>query len=235
MTSPIQKAAKKAVKAVKQPPAAPIKREWCCGTSIKEPHIQGCMHEASGSIDYSAPVQVIPEPPVSDPHEGSAPAASVVPDEEKPYGIRMPEEFEFITPTQGHRFRLRKLLRTQMIQMQLSVDAFAPRLMQDVDPSDGDEYIAGVQRTLDALAKSDEMFDKVIVAASVNPQLTLGHPDLAFIEIDDKLAIYNAVVPVDMHMGAQEAQQEALKSVRGEQAPLVRDLSDGEVVRAAPE
>jgi hypothetical protein len=220
MTSPIQQQPRHT--------APNVRRDWCCGTPISGPHTPGCAYEPREDDNiYGNPVVVTePEPPPApDPASpGSAPAASVVP-EARSYGFSEPEEFDFCTPN-GDWVRLRRLRRTQILKMRLhdAFDSFSAELLQGVE--DTEEVLS----ELADLAGTD-VFDRVLVAASVIPELKLGDPKLERIELEDKIAIFGAVMPQEFQQAALEAQQDALKSVRTEQADGVRGLRDGEDVR----
>lgn len=228
MTSPIQKppARPPATPVAGDQPAQPVVREWCCGTPITGPHIAGCAFEPKpddgvmkDALD-AAEAQA-PEPPASDPvTAGPAPAASVVP-EDLPYGFRKAEEFDFITPN-GDKVRLRKLRRTQVFKMKLYNigDSFGPELLKGINPEDeqmSDEDAERAVKTVAALT-DNPVFDRVIVAALICPKVTLGDPVLDEIELEDKIAIFNAVMPAELQQAALEAQQDELKSVRTEPA-----------------
>lgn len=36
-----------------------MRRDWCCGTPIDRPHVDGCMYSPAGPLDYDAPVTVL--------------------------------------------------------------------------------------------------------------------------------------------------------------------------------
>lgn len=216
----------------KSTPIPPRRRDWCCGSPITGPHVQGCAYQPDGPIDYAAPVQNT-EPPAADTLVESAPAASVVPEEllaDKPYGFSKPVEFDFVTPN-GDKVRMRKLRRTQVVKMKLhhAFDSFSSELMSVIDgadtSADGTE-----QKTIEALTDTD-VFDRVIVAAVTCPELAIGDPALEDIELEDKIAIFYAAMPDELQQAALEAQQDALKSVRGGSVDGVRDLGDGETVQ----
>jgi hypothetical protein len=213
----------------KSTPVPAARRDWCCGSPITGPHVPGCAFEPTGPIDYAAPVQNT-EPPAADTLVESAPAASVVPDD-RPYGFSKAAQFDFVTPN-GDKVLMRKLRRTQVVKMKLhrAFDSFSSELMSiindDVDTStDGTE-----QKTIEALTDTD-VFDRVIVAAVICPELAIGDPALEDIEIEDKIAIFYAAMPDELQQAALEAQQDALKSVRGGPVDGVRDLRDGETVQ----
>lgn len=44
-------------------------RDWCCGTAITDPHLDGCPQKPSGPIDYNGPAVVVDAPaePTSEP------------------------------------------------------------------------------------------------------------------------------------------------------------------------
>lgn len=222
MTSPIEK--QKSAPA----PAPPPRRDWCCGSPIGEAHIPGCAYEPRD------PAQA-PEPPAPDTPVESAPAAPAA-SEDKPYGFSKPTEFDFWTPG-GDKVRLRKLRRMQVIKLRLhdTVDSFTPELLKDLNGDDpgADAETNPEQKALlvlTTLADTD-LFDRVLVAALICPEISLGDPILDEIELEDKVAIFNAVMPDEMQAAALEAQQEAFKSVRAEQAAGIRDLRDVEDVR----
>lgn len=227
MTSPIEKQQNP------QPiPAAPARRDWCCGSPITGPHAPGCAYEPTGPIDYEAPTQLA-EPPATDPPSpGSEPAASSASTQE--YGFSKPKEFDFWTPS-GDRVRLRKLRKMQVLKMRLhdSLDGFSLDLLKDI----GDDEAMSPEAEVEALnvLSNTDVFDRVLVAAVVCPKLILGDQALDDIEIEDKIAIFNAVLPEELQPAALEAQLDALKSVRTEPTPVVRDLPDGEAVRAEAE
>lgn len=222
-----------------QNPAAPTahKRDWCCGTSITGPHVPGCASEPRPAGE--------PEPPVSDPHEGSAPAASAVP---RQYGFKKRKESDVELPS-GAFVRIRQLTTTKIIKLGVlnMRDAFGAELMKNIDGDDAELAAAAAEEAEQWVAdpeKSDKVLgvlDRVAESAVLCPKVVLSGPstdeqiNANDIDLVDKWMIFNAAMPDELQPAAQEAQQDALKSVRTEQAAVLRDIRDGEAVQPAPE
>lgn len=229
MTSPIEK----------QNPhlmaAAAVTRPAPC--ELLRPAGMDCLLTAG----HPPPCTPVTEPPASDPSVGSAPAASVVEDggEREPaadnsaaarqYGFAKRKEQDVELPSGGF-IRVRQLTTTQVIKLKIvnMRDAF------------GTELLAGINGAADAEAawaeaeskvwvdpeRSDKLMgvlDRVAAEAVTCPRVVLSGPsnddqiNANDIELVDKWVIFEAAMPDQLKLAAQEAQQQALKSLRGGQ------------------
>lgn len=215
--------------------ALPTRRDWCCGTPITGPHAPGCAYEPRDT----APT----EPPAPDSPPESAPAASSAA-APRSYGFTKAAEFDLELPSGGF-VRVRRLRNMQIIQLKLLNirDGFAPELLKDINGDDPEAAARAQQEALRAVVDpktSDKVFgpiNRVVAAAVICPTVVLEGAttdeqiNVNEIEIDDKMAIFEAVMPDEMRSAALEAQHAALKSVRERPDTGVRDLRDGQAVR----
>lgn len=214
MTTPIQKQ--------KRSTSIPVqeKRDWCCGTPITGPHVPGCAYEPRDPDEVA-------EPP-------------------RPYGFKKRREFDLDLPT-GERVRVRQLSLTQA--MDLGVldmgDLFGPALLKDLNADQAEEALSEEQvgRALldpERRTKILRPLDRVLEAAVVCPKVVLegdttdDQINVKDIDLIEKSAIFNAVLPDELKPAALEEQHDALKSVRESEAG-VRGLPDGEDVQPASE
>lgn len=207
------------------------------GTCALPPPGWRCGYPAGHDGPCSAS-QVIDEPPAPDPQPGAAPAAS------SGYGFGRAVEFDLDLPG-GGRVRIRKLRKMQVIDLKIIdiLDGFAPELLKDIRSDDPELAAQAMQDGLQAMVDpktSGKVFgpvNRVVVAAVVCPavvahgQTTDEQINVNEIEIDDKMAIFEAAMPDELKSAALGEQLSALKSVRSESEAGVRDLRDGEAVQ----
>lgn len=243
MTSPIEKQQK-----VTSVPAAAVRRDWCCGSLATGPHVAGCAYEPKGPIDYTAPVQIM-EPPAANPQPGSAPAASPAsePARQRTYGFRKRPEFDVELPS-GSFVRVRQLTMTQVIEIGVlnMKDSFAAELFQGVEDDGGfsQEAVLKAEEALQDPGSREKLFgplNRVIAAAVVCPTVVLAGPttdeqiNVDEIDLVDKRIIFEYAMPDEMKTAALEAQHDALKRVRPEQAAGLGSVGDGQDIREAAE
>ncbi|MFV8173799.1 hypothetical protein [Mycolicibacterium peregrinum] len=221
MTSPIeeQQSSRPVV------PATP-RRDWCCGTQVTVPHVPGCAYEPrpDAPVDYSGPAIVDEPPSALTPHAGAAPAAaSSVP----VYGFKKATESDLELPS-GAFVRIRKLRKMQVIDLKVIdiLDGFSPELLKDVRGDDPGRAEAAQQEAMRAMLDPDtspKIFgpvNRVVAAGVVCPRVVLDGPttddqvNVSEIEPDDKMAIFDAVMPDELRSAALGEQLSALKSVR---------------------
>ncbi|TGB37871.1 DUF7391 family protein [Mycolicibacterium peregrinum] len=208
-------------------PSVPVppRRDWCCGTTITMPHVAGCAYEPRESAASAA--EAVPEPPsVPDPHAGAAPAAaSSVP----VYGFKKPTETDLTLPS-GAFVRVKKLRKMQVIDLKVAdmLDGFGPELLKDIrgdDPARAESAQQEAVRAMFDPEKSEKIFgpiNRVVEAAVICPKVVLQGPttdeqiNVSEIEPDDKMAIFDAVMPDELRAAALGEQLAALKSVRNE-------------------
>lgn len=208
-------------------PSVPVppRRDWCCGTTITMPHATGCAYEPR---DTAAPAaEAVPEPPSApDPHAGAAPAAaSSVP----VYGFKKATETDLELPS-GAFVRVKKLRKMQVIDLKVAdmLDGFGPELLKDIRGDDPVRAESAQQEAVRAMfdpEKSEKIFgpiNRVVEAAVICPKVVLHGPttdeqiNVSEIEPDDKMAIFDAVMPDELRAAALGEQLAALKSVRNE-------------------
>lgn len=241
MTSPIEKQQKHT--------SVPViaRRDWCCGTPITGPHIPGCAFEPreDNAPDYEA----LTKPPAADPAPGAgAPAASGVSEQprKKKYGFRKRREFDVDLPS-GDVVLVRQLTMTEVIELDVlnMRDSFAAELFKGVDGGDAEQVGQALETAEKALLdpeRREKFFgplNRVTAAAVVCPRVVLvGETDDEQINVDeidlvDKRIIFEAAMPDEMKTAALEAQHEALKRVRAEQASGLGSVGDGQDIREA--
>jgi hypothetical protein len=215
MTTPIEKQQKQV--------ALPAqRRDWCCGTAITGPHAAGCAYEPQ---DSSA---AVPEPLASDSQPESVPAAPSAVSERR-YGFTKAKEIDLELPS-GAFVRVRKLRKMQVIDLKVMDirDGFAPELLKDINGDDPERAALAHEEALRAVVDpetSDKVFapiNRVVAAAVICPTVVLDEPttdeqiNVREIEIDDKMAIFEAVMPDELKTAALGEQLAAIKSVREE-------------------
>lgn len=240
MTSPIEKQQK-----ITSVPAAP-RRDWCCGTPVTGPHVVGCAYEPRDTKTAAAP-----EPPAADPQPGPAPAASPASEAPAPprrvYGFRKRPEFDVDLPS-GALVRVRQLTMTQVIELGVlnMKDSFAAELFQGVEDDGGfsQEALQSAEAALQDAESREKLFgplNRVTAAAVVCPTVVLvgsstdEQINVEEIDLVDKRIIFEYAMPDEMKTAALEAQHDALKRVRPEQAAGLGSVGDGEDVREAAE
>ncbi|OBK14093.1 hypothetical protein [Mycobacterium asiaticum] len=241
MTSPIEKQQKHT--------SVPVvaRRDWCCGTPITGPHAAGCAYEPEGKLDYTAPVEIA-EPPAADPAPGAGvPAASGISEpRKKKYGFRKRREFDVDLPS-GDVVLVRQLTMTEVIELDVlnMRDSFAAELFKGVDGGDAEQVGQALETAESALLdpeRREKFFgplNRVTAAAVVCPRVVLvGVTDdeqinVNEIDLIDKRIIFEAAMPDEMKTAALEAQHEALKRVRAEQASGLGSVGDGQDLREA--
>lgn len=181
----------------------------------------------------------VTEPPASDPTAGSAPAAFVAPEEEpepappprpRKYGFSRPKEHDIELPS-GAYVRVRQLSSSEVIELGLinMKDSFGADLLKVFESlEDGDpESMQLAAEQAEAWAKDPdrsgqliEMLNRVLAATVVCPRVVLAGDttdeqiNASHVELADKWAIFDAVMPDELKSAAQGAQLAALKSVR---------------------
>ncbi|OBC11440.1 hypothetical protein A5784_35170 [Mycobacterium sp. 852013-50091_SCH5140682] len=210
-------------------------RDWCCGTPITGPHITECVYDAPAPA-----AEAVSEPPSAPTPTGPVPAAaSSVPT----YGFKKAAEEDLALPS-GAFVRIRKLRRMQVIELKVvdMLDGFGPELLKDLRSDDPDKAAQAADEATRALIDpqtSRKIFgpvDRVVAAAVVCPKVVLAgsstdeQVNIGEIEMEDKMAIFNAALPDELKSTALGEQLAALKSVRNEPDAGVRDLRDGEAV-----
>lgn len=240
MTSPIEKQQK-----ITSVPAGK-KRDWCCGTLVTGPHVAGCAYEPRDTQPAAAP-----EPPAADPQPGPAPAASPASEAPAPprrvYGFRKRPEFDVDLPS-GALVRVRQLTMTQVIELGVlnMKDSFAAELFQGVEDDGGfsQEALQSAEAALQDAESREKLFgplNRVTAAAVVCPTVVLvgqstdEQINVEEIDLVDKRIIFEYAMPDEMKNAALEAQHDALKRVRPEQAAGLGSVGDGEDVRDAAE
>ncbi|ORA25162.1 DUF7391 family protein [Mycobacterium aquaticum] len=236
MTSPIEEQQNRAVaRGVRAEVDDVPFRDWCCGTRITRPHAAGCAYEpgpelgAAGHRDHVhlPPTEAVSEPPSAPtPAEGPvSAAASSVP----AYGFKKAAEEDLDLPS-GGRVRIRRLRKMQVIDLKLMdiLDGFGPELLKDIrgdDPVRAERAQEEAARAFVDPETSDKVFgpvNRVVAAAVVCPRVVLDGPstdeqiNASEIEIEDKMAIFNAALPNELKSAALGEQLAALKSVRNE-------------------
>ncbi|OBK04709.1 hypothetical protein A5746_13160 [Mycolicibacterium conceptionense] len=217
MTSPIEEQQNS------RPSIPATRRDWCCGTAVTVPHVPGCAYEPGAELGAEA----VPEPPSApNPTAGEAlAAASSVP----AYGFKKPAESDLELPS-GAFVRIRKLRKMQVIDLKVVdiLDGFAPELLKDIRGDDPARVEAAQQEALRAMFDPDtsqKIFgpvNRVVAAGVVCPRVVLDGPttdeqiNVSEIEPDDKMAIFDAVMPDELRSAALGEQFAALKSVRDE-------------------
>lgn len=236
MTSPITKQNEVRTSAT----TAGHRRDWCCGTPITGPHTPGCAYEPREDDNiYGNEAVDVPagphsrlvaasgrasEPPAADPiSPGPAPAAPAAP---KPYGLTRPIETDLDLPS-GDRVRAKQLTLSHAIKLGIvdMGDAFSPQLLKDIEGDDEAKAQQVAQDVGRGFERAVTPMDKVVAAAVICPKVVLEGPSNEYqINVDDidfldKGAIFQFAAPRELQSAALEAQQESLKSVRGEQDP----------------
>lgn len=203
---------------------APPRREWCCGTPITVPHVPGCAYEPESAAELGT--EAVSEPPSAPNPQGSAPtAASSLP----AYGFKKATEQDLELPS-GAFVRVKKLRKMQVIDLKVVdlLDGFGPELLKDIRGDDPGRAEAAQQEAVRAMfdpEKSEKIFgpiNRVVEAAVICPKVVLDGPttdeqiNVSEIEPDDKMAIFDAVMPDELRAAALGEQLSALKSVRNE-------------------
>lgn len=232
MTSPIHEHQDHRHVAIQTPPA---RRDWCCGTPITVPHALGCAYEPG---DPAAAVSQ--PPPAPNPVLGEASAAASAASR---YGFKKSPEFDLELPS-GAFVRVRKIRKMQVIDLKVMdlLDGFAPELLKDIRGDDDVKREAAQEEAMRAMLDpktSSTIFgpiNRVVAAAVICPTVVMQgastdeQMNVNEIEPDDKMAIFEAVMPDELKSAALGEQLAALKSVRTEPDIGVRDLRDGEAV-----
>ena len=224
MTSPIEEQQNRATARDVRADAGVPMRDWCCGTRITRPHATGCAYEPESATEVGA--EAVSEPPSAPHPQGAASAAaSSVPT----YGFKKATESDLELPS-GAFVRIRKLRKMQVIDLKVIdiLDGFSPELLKDVRGDDPVRAEAAQQEALRAMLDPDtspKIFgpvNRVVAAGVVCPRVVLDGPttdeqiNVSEIEPDDKMAIFDAVMPDELRSAALGEQLSALKSVRNE-------------------
>lgn len=195
------------------------------------------------------------EPPAPDSQPESVPAAPSVVEplhgeawnggapRPRTYGFAKAAEFDLELPG-GGLVRMRKLRKMQVIELKVMDirDGFAPELLKDISGDDPERAALAQQEAMLAIVDpqtTDKVFgpiNRVVAAAVICPTVVLDGPstdeqvNVREIEIDDKMAIFEAAMPDELKSAALGEQLAAIKSVRDQPEAGVRDLRDGEAV-----
>lgn len=226
MTSPIEEQQNRAAARDVRAEAGVPMRDWCCGTRITLPHATGCAYkpDTDAPVDYAGSVTVEP-PSVPTPQESAPAAASSVP----VYGFKKATETDLELPS-GAFVRVKKLRKMQVIDLKVAdmLDGFGPELLKDIRGDDPVRAESAQQEAVRAMfdpEKSEKIFgpiNRVVEAAVICPKVVLHGPttdeqiNVSEIEPDDKMAIFDAVMPDELRAAALGEQLAALKSVRNE-------------------
>lgn len=224
--------------------ASPAKRDWCCGTPITAPHVHGCPYEPREPIAVEA--ETSPKPPAPDSQPESVPAASSA--APKKYGFRKAAEFDLELPS-GDYVRVRKLRKMQVVDLKIMdmLDGFAPELLKDIQGGDPERASQAYDEAVRAVVDPETSgrvwgpINRVCAAAVICPTVVLDGPttddqvNVQEIEMDDKMAIFNAAMPDELKSAALGEQLAALKSVRDQSEAGLRDFRDGQAVQPETE